>query len=147
MNELARGLVTNRTKTIGVLVYDIQCLFVGNMLHYLGQELHKNGYGMLICDSCNDEEIEEKNLQFLLNRKVDGILVFAVSLNGRFLEPAKNAGVPVVLIDRAFRDIELDCVELDNRTAVYRAASKLIENNHRKIALVASDVEYTEWNE
>lgn len=143
VNELARGLVTNRTKTIGVLVYDIQCLFVGNMLHYLGQELHKNGYGMLICDSCNDEEIEEKNLQFLLNRKVDGILVFAVSLNGRFLEPAKKAGVPVVLIDRAFRDIELDCVELDNRTAVYRAASKLIENNHRKIALVASDVEYT----
>lgn len=143
VNELARGLVTNRTKTIGVLVYDIQCLFVGSMLHYLGQGLHKNGYGMLICDSCNDEEIEERNLQFLLNRKVDGILVFAVSLNGRFLEPAKKAGVPVVLIDRAFRDKELDCVELDNRTAIYRAANKLIENNHRKIALIASDVEYT----
>ena len=82
VNELARGLVTNRTKTIGVLVYDIQCFFVGNMLHHLGQELHKNGYGMLICDSCNDEEMEKANLQFLLSRKVDGILVFAVSLTG-----------------------------------------------------------------
>ena len=48
VNELARGLVTHKTKTIGVLVYDIQCLFVGSMLHYLGMELHKKGYGMLI---------------------------------------------------------------------------------------------------
>ena len=143
VNELARGLVTNRTKTIGVLVYDIQCLFVGNMLHYLGQELHKNGYGMLICDSCNNEEMEKENLQFLLSRKVDGILLFAVSLTGDFLGPAKKAGVPVVLIDRAFRGEEVDCVEVDNHTAVFRAAQMLIENGHRKIALVASDVEYT----
>ena len=93
VNELARGLVTNKTKTIGVLVYDIECLFVGNMLHYLGRELHKHGYGMLISDSSNDEEMEAKNLQFLLSRKVDGIIVFAVSLNGTFLEPAKKANV------------------------------------------------------
>ena len=143
VNELARGLVTNRTKTIGVLVYDIQCLFVGNMLHYLGQELHKSGYAMLICDSCNNEEMEKENLQFLLSRKVDGILIFAVSLTGGFLDPAKRAGVPIVLLDRAFRGEEVDCVEVDNRTAVFRAAQMLIEYGHRKIALVASDVEYT----
>lgn len=143
VNELARGLVTNRTKTIGVLVYDIQCFFVGNMLHHLGQELHKNGYGMLICDSCNDEEMEKANLQFLLSRKVDGILVFAVSLTGEFLKPAKNAGIPVVLIDRAFRGEEADCVEVDNRTALFRAAQMLIENGHHRIALIASNIEYT----
>ena len=143
VNELARGLVTNRTKTIGVLVYDIQCLFVGNMLHYLGQELHKSGYAMLICDSCNNEEMEKENLQFLLSRKVDGILIFAVSLTGGFLDPAKRAGVPIVLLDRASRGEEVDCVDVDNRTAVFRAAQMLIEYGHRKIALVASDVEYT----
>ena len=75
VNELARGLVTHKTKTIGVLVYDIQCLFVGSMLHYLGMELHKKGYGMLICDSCNDEKLQKENLQFLLSRKVDGIFM------------------------------------------------------------------------
>lgn len=143
VNELARGLVTNRTKTIGVIVYDIQCLFVGNMLHFIGQKLHENGYGMLICDSANDEEIEAKNLQFLLSRKVDGILGFATSLSGEFLEPARQAGIPVVLLDRAFRDREYDCVEIDNRSAVYRAVNQLIEYNHSKIALIASGVEYT----
>lgn len=143
VNELARGLVTNRTKTIGVLVYDIQCIFVGNMLHYLGQALHENGYGMLICDSCNDEEIEKKNLQFILSRKVDGILVFAVGLDGSFLEAAKRAEVPVVLIDRSFRNEEYDCVEIDNRAAMRRAVNKLIGLGHRRIAVIASDIEYT----
>ncbi len=143
VNELARGLVTNRTKTIGVLVYDIQCIFVGNMLHYLGQALHENGYGMLICDSCNDAEIEKKNLQFLLSRKVDGILVFAVGLDGSFLEAAKRADVPVVLIDRSFRNEEFDCVEIDNRAAMRRAVNKLIGFGHRRIAVIASNIEYT----
>ena len=75
--------------------------------------------------------------------KVDGILVFAVSLTGEFLMPAKRAGVPVVLLDRAFRGEEVDCVEVDNHTAVFRAAQMLIEYGHRKIALISSDVEYT----
>lgn len=143
VNELARGLVTNRTKTIGVLVYDIQCIFVGNMLHYLGQALRENSYGMLICDSCNDREVERENLQFLINRKVDGILVFAVSLDGKFLQAAKKAEIPVVLIDRSLRDEEYDCVEIDNRAAMMRAANKLISCGHRRIAVIASNIEYT----
>lgn len=143
VNELARGLVTNRTRIVGVLVYNIECLFAGNVLHYLGQELHRNGYGMLICDSGNEEEMEAKNLQFLLNRKVDGIIVLAVSLSGKFLGAVKQSGVPVVLIDRAFRDAEFDCVKIDNRTAAYRAVNELISRNHRKIAVIGSNVEYT----
>lgn len=45
---------------------------------------------MLICDSCNDEKLQKENLQFLLSRKVDGILVFAVGMHGKFLHAAKK---------------------------------------------------------
>ena len=77
------------------MIYSV--LFVGNMLHYLGQELHKNGYGMLICDSCNNEEMEKENLQFLLSRKVDGISrVCSKSDRGipRTCEEGRGAGSP-----------------------------------------------------
>lgn len=143
VNELARGLVTNRTRIVGVLVYDIECVFVGKMLHHLGLELHRRGYGMLICDSRNDEKMEAENLQFLMNKKVDGIIVLAVSLNSAFLKPAKQAGLPVVLLDRAFRDEEYDCVKIDNRTAAFRATNELIRKNHKRIAMIGSSVEYT----
>lgn len=143
VNEIARGLVTNKTKTVGIMVYDIQSFFVGNMLHYIGRELRKCGYGLMICDSFNDEKVEEQNLKFLLSRKVDGILIMPVNMSGSFMQPAKDNEVPVVLIDRAFCDVEFDFVGIDNRMAAYRATSILIKNNHKKIGIIASDVEYS----
>lgn len=143
VNEIARGLVTNQTKLVGVMVYDIESLFVGNMLHYIGRELRKRGYGLLICDSFNNEDVEKQNLKFLLNKKVDGILILPVNISGAFMKPARDADVPVVLIDRAFRDEEFDFVGIDNRMAAYRAVNILIEHGHEKIAVIASDVEYS----
>lgn len=139
VNEIARGLVKNKTKTVGVMVYDIASYFTGNMLHYIGQELRKNGYAMMICDSGNDERLEAENLRFLINRKVDGIIVLPVSFSGKFLEPAKKAEIPVVLVDRAFQDEEFDCVCIDNRVAAFRAVDTLIRHHHKKIAIIGSD--------
>lgn len=139
VNEIARGLVKNKTRTVGILVYDISSFFSSNILHYLGKELRKNGYGMMICDSCNDETLEAENLKFLLSRKVDGIIVLPVSVSGKFLEPAKKSEIPVVLVDRAFQDEEFDCVCIDNRVAAYRAVDVLIKNNHKKIAIIGTN--------
>ena len=140
VNELARGLVKNKTKIVGVMVYDIASYFSGTMLHYIGMELRKNGYAMMICDSGNDAELEAENLRFLMNRKVDGIIVMPVNFSGAFLEPAKEAGIPIVLVDRAFQDEEYDCVCIDNRVAAFRAVDILLKNNHRKIAFIGSEV-------
>lgn len=143
VNEIARGLVKNKTRIVGVMVHDIECYFSGKLLHYIGQELRKYGYGMMICDSCNAEEIEAQNLKFLVSRKVDGIIILPVNMKGGFLEPAKKDKIPVVLVDRSFQDEEFDCVAIDNQIAAFRAVDILLKNNHRDIAVIASDVEYT----
>ena len=139
VNEIARGLVKNKTKTVGVIVFDIANFFVSNVLHHLGAELRKSGYAMMICDSNNDEEQEAENVKFLLSRKVDGIVVLPVSMSGKFLHPAKQSGLPVVLVDRAFQDEEFDCVCIDNRVAAFRAANVLLKHNHKKIAIIGSN--------
>lgn len=141
VNEIARGLVTNRTRTVGVVVYSVESLFNGTLLHHIGNALRKEKYGILICDSCNDEKIEAENIRFLLNKKVDGIIVVPVSRKSRFLKPAQDAGVPVVLMDRSFQNAEFDCVRIDNRMAAFRAVNILLENNHRKIAVIGADNE------
>lgn len=143
VNEIARGLVKNKTKIVGVMVHDIECYFSGKLLHYIGQELRKYGYAIMICDSCNDEQIESDNLKFLVSRRVDGIIVLPVSMKAGFLKPAKQAKIPIVLIDRSFQDEEFDCVGIDNKIAAYRAVRILLEHNHKQIAVIASDVEYT----
>lgn len=143
VNEIARGLVTNRTQTVGIVIYSVESPFSGQIMHYVGENLRQNGYGMLICDSCNDEELERKNVKYLLNKKVDGMIVLPVSHKSEFLQPAVQAGVPIVLVDRALSDGVFDCVKIDNRMSAFRAVQALLENHHERIAVIASEREYT----
>ena len=141
VNEVARWLATNKTKTIGVLVYNIQSLFNGMLLSYIGSSLHTLGYGMLICDSADNPEQETRNIQFLLNKKVDGILAIPVNGERHEFGYAEKVGVPVVLIDRPIEG--KCCVKINNSLAARQATELLLDNNHTKIAIIGSNPEYT----
>lgn len=143
VNEIARGLVTNKTKTVGVIVYSVESLFNGTLLRYIGDSLRRAGYGLLICDSCNDESVEARNVHFLISKKVDGIIVIPVASKTDFLKPAKTAQIPVVLLDRSLPGDEYDVVKINNYTAAERATRVLLENGHTKIAVISSKIEYT----
>ena len=145
VNEIARGLVTNKTKTIGMIVYDIESMFSGALIRHVGDCLRKAGYALLVCDSCNDEKIEADNVRFLLNKKVEGMLIIPVSWKSDFLFPARERHVPVVLMDRSLAASDFDCVKIDNRIAACRATNYLMEHGHKKIAIIASKAEYTGW--
>jgi len=143
VNEIARGLVTNRTRTVGVLVYSVESIFNGTLLRHISNSLRKAGYGLMICDSADDPKIEAENVSFLLNKKVDGIIALPVSTKTDSLKAAKKAKVPVVLLDRPSQDAGFDCVRIDNRRAAYQAVKFLLENGHKKIGIVCSHTEYT----
>lgn len=145
VNEIARGLVTNKTKTIGMIVYDIESMFSGVLIRHVGDCLRKAGYALLVCDSCNDEKIEADNVRFLINKKVEGMVVIPVSWKEDFLLPTREKKIPVVLMDRSFAVSDFDCVKIDNRTAALRATNHLLGCGHKKIAIIASRVEYTGW--
>ncbi len=141
-NEMARGLITKKTLTIGFVLYDISGTFGGLLTHYVGSLLRQNGYGMIICDSNNDKKVEEKNIKFLAEKKVDGILLVPVAVDDAFLEPARRADIPIVTIDRNIAGAQLDCVTIDNVAAAKCAVEYLIEKGHKKIAAIYSE-EYT----
>ncbi|MCR5108829.1 MAG: LacI family transcriptional regulator [Lachnospiraceae bacterium] len=141
-NEMARGLITKKTRTIGFLLYDISGTFAGILTHHVGTLLRQRGYGMIICDSSNDKSVEEQNVKFLADKKVDGLLVVPVSSDDTFLEPIKKANIPIVTIDRKITGTQLDCVTIDNEEAAKNAVEYLIERGHERIAAIYSE-EYT----
>jgi len=143
VNEIARGLVTNKTHTIGVVVYNIESPFNGTMLRYIGDVLRQEGYGLLICDSCNDEKNEADNIRFLVNKKVDGIIIVSVAGTVDCLKPAQLHNVPVVLLDRPIEGAQCDCVLVNNRESAKDAVERLITKNHEKIGVIYSEREYT----
>ena len=144
VNEIARWLATKKTRTVGVIVFNIQSLFNSTLLSYISESLRQAGYGLLICDSAENLEQESKNIRFLLNKKVDGILIIPVNGEKHDLQPAADAGIPVVLLDRPLPGT--CCVKIDNHAAAAEATELLIRHNHKEIAIIGSDSEYTGRN-
>ncbi len=143
VNELARGLVTSKSRVIGIVVFDIANVFTCTLLKYLGACIREAGYAAMICDSQNDEKLEIKNIRFLMNKKVDGLLVMPVAKSSHFLEPALKAHIPTVLLDRFIKGTGYDCVKVDNFTAAYQAIDMLASYGHRRIAIIGSDTVLT----
>ncbi len=142
-NAMARGLVTKRTMTIGFIAHHVGSVFDGELIHYAGELLRKEGYGLLICDSDGDEELERQNILFMLEKKVDGFLIVSVAEKPDFLQPALDAGVPFVLVDREINGGAFDSVTINNRESAEMAVQYLIDHGHRQIAVIGSEREYT----
>ena len=139
VNEMARGLVTSQSKTIGVVVFDISNVFTCTILQFLGEHLREAGYAAMICDSQNDPVLEKENIHFLLGKKVDGLIVIPVAKDSGFLEPVFRNQIPVVLLDRSLHDARTDCVKVNNREASYEALGMLTDYGHHRIALISAD--------
>ena len=143
VNEIARGLVTSKSRVIGVVVFNIANVFSATLLQYLGRRFREEGYAVMICDSQNDPQVEEDNIRFLMGKKVDGLIVIPVAQTPEFLKPAIGAQIPIVLLDRLLEGSGLDCVKVDNRTASYQAVEMLNSYGHRRIAIIGSKTEST----
>ena len=140
VNEVARWLATNKTKTIGVMVYDIQSLFNATLVGIIGKVLRKAGYGLLICDSANSLRQEQSNFEFLLSKKVDGILIVPIE-HGEFIP--EDTDIPIVFMDKPPASGALSCVKIDNVKTGFDAVEYLISNGHRRIGVISSYSEYT----
>ena len=135
-NETARALKTSRTKTIGVLIPELNNLFSTAIVSSVEDSLRHLGYAVLVCDCRSDPMLERQAVEFLLSKRVDGILNMPVSADGSHLIPAERAGIPVVLIDRKVERKGFDAVIIDNRAAAQEAVARLAGAGHRRIGLI-----------
>jgi len=144
VNEVARGLAKNCTKTVGVLIHNLDNIFAGSVIANIEDILRQHDYGTIVCDCRGDIELEEQEIKFLLSKRVDGIITIPTSGNSFYLNNAVIREVPIVLIDRTFEDRNFDCVIVDNIEASVQAVTTLINKGHSKIGIICGDDnEYT----
>ncbi|MGN6145037.1 MAG: LacI family DNA-binding transcriptional regulator [Mesorhizobium sp.] len=137
-NLLARGLITGKTKTIGVVAGDIQSPFYASILRGVADVTRAAGFGILLTNSDERLDREIEAVQLLREKQVDGLIVAPSDLSGSpHLHEALRDGCPVVLIDRRVKNLAADAVSVDNRAASRECVDHLIELGHRRIGLVA----------
>lgn len=138
VNEYARGLKSNRSRTVGIIIPELSQLFSTRIITVIEDILRAHGYSPLICDCHTNETLECDMIKFLLGKRVDGIINMPVCTDGRHLLPALDQGIPVVLLDRPIPSLQekTDAVLLDNEAASALAVRELVEHGHRKIGIL-----------
>lgn len=139
VNEIARGLAKNCTKTIGVLIHNLDNIFAGTIIAHIEDILRQHDYGTIVCDCRGDKALEEQEIKFLLNKRVDGIITIPTASNPAYLKSVVDRQIPIVLIDRTFENGDFDCVLVDNSDASFKAVNILIENGHKEIGIICGD--------
>lgn len=141
VNEVARGLKTNRTKMIGVIIPELNNIFFAEIITEVEDILRGQGYAVMICDCRTDAKREEEAIEFLKHRRVDGMIVIPTGNSGAGLQDIMKSGKPVVVIDRRLRQLHCDTVLVDNKGAARDAVQRLLQAGHRKIGVIAGDQE------
>ncbi len=135
-NHLARSLRLQKTATIGLVIPDISNPFFSDIARHIVTVAWKRDYSVILCDSEENTEMEKKSLDLLQNRQVEGLIISPVGQTGDHLARLHREGLPLVVVDRYFSDIDLPCVSSDNYQGAYDATRHLLEYGHRSIALV-----------
>ena len=138
VNETARGLKTNRSRCIGVVIPELNNLFITTIITTIEDILRRRGYAVMISDCRTDPGREQEAILFMLKRRVDGIINMPVDGAGAHLLPALSAGLPVVLLDRMVPALEgrVSSVLVDNEDAAEQAVSALLAAGHTEIGIV-----------
>jgi LacI family transcriptional regulator len=135
-NLMASSLSSRKSKIIGVVVPTINRGFWSNAISGIEEETNKRGYKVMICQSCESSYHENENLEILANSRVDGILL-AISKNTiskEKVESILSRGIPILLFERIFENIECNKVRTDDFNGSYTATSHLIKSGCRRIA-------------
>lgn len=133
-NLAARGLVTGRTYLVGLVVPDLLHPFFAQVAKSLSRALLKKGYCLTISTSEEDPELEENEINRLLSRRLDALLIASSRTDSSVFERIHQQGPPLVLIDRSFPDLHANYVGVDDEAVGALATEHLIEMGCKRIA-------------
>lgn len=138
-NYLARGLITKKTNTLGLIIPDITNPFFPQVVRAIEDTANQHHYNIILCNTDNDPEKEKIYLEILQKKYVDGILLtsstYSTTDHGGLLEKMKT---PLILLDRvADSPLDFPSVYTCGYQGVMRGVTYLWNQGHRKIAYLS----------
>ena len=136
-DPFARGLKSQRNRSVGVLLPDMTAPFYSNVVMAMARDLREREYHCLISSYGANHGMERDNLKFMLTCGIDGLVYAPEDLSAEeFNELTAHCGIPIILIDRMIQGVDIDAVLVDNADVVYHAVNCLIEHGHKRIAII-----------
>ena len=137
-NLFARSLRSNRSQTLGVIVFDITDPYCTQILRGIENSLYPSGYLPILTDIQNKRARFQSCMELLLERRVEGAIAIAnpLYLESSLLQDFAQREVPTVVIGRQLGANSLSSVVVDNEAGTFAALQHLYKLGHRKIAFI-----------
>lgn len=138
-NITAKNLRQQTTKTAGLIVSSFPDSFITEMVYGVEERARELGYNLLLINTNEDIEYEEKTINLLHSKMVDGIILSPTSNNIPYVNQFIDENFPIVLVNRYDPKItKLPRVTGDNFQTGYDATMHLLKHGHKKIGLIYS---------
>ncbi len=135
---LARGLASNKTRTLGLVVPDIGNPFFSDIARGLEHRAYAHGYSVFLCNTDEDPQREQAVLQSLDEKRIDGLVLCSSRLTEAALAENLARFPAVVLINRSLLSEEARwTITVDDLLGAQLAVEHLIGSGHRAIGFLA----------
>jgi LacI family transcriptional regulator len=137
-NVFARSLRSNRSRSVGVIVFDITDPYCSQILRAIETHLQPSGYTSVLADLQNDRGNFQRCLNMVLERRVEGIIAIAnwTYLEEFLVEEITKRDLPAVIIGRELTKDPISSVVVDNAAGARQALQHLYELGHSKLAFI-----------
>lgn len=136
-NQMARNLRQGRNLTmVGLVVDDISNPFHASLGRAVDDMARERGALLVVASSGSDADREREIVTSLVDRGLDGLLLYPTAADHGYLADVRTADRPIVLLGRRLPDIEADSVLADNVGGAMQAVGHLYQHGHRRIAAI-----------
>lgn len=132
-NTVARAMVMQSTRLLGLIVTDISNPFMSELAYYIDRQARARGYNIILCNSSRNLQQERSLFELMIGRKVDGvILVPSETASYETLKPLLSR-MPSVFVGENLREAPESFVAVDNYRGAYMGVEYLYGLGHRRI--------------
>lgn len=135
-NQVARGLRTGQTHTLGLMVEDISNPFFARLAKVIEDEADKSGYRVIFCSTENREDKAAALLSMLKHRQMDGFIITPTQGMEQDVRDMVEDGRPLVLVDRYFNGLETSWVTVNNYAGARKGVEIMLGKGVQRPALV-----------
>lgn len=138
-NAIARAMRVGRTSTIGLVIADISSSFFDQATLAIIRTAALEGYQTLVLNTDEDLESEQRAVEVLLDKRVDGLIVVtSVRTGHQHLLTDGRPTTPLVFLDRRVDDVDACVVSTDDRDSARRCVEILAGHGHTRIAMLTT---------
>lgn len=135
-NEVARSLVTRKSRLIGVIVTDIGNSYIAEMVRGIEEIGRMYSYDIILSSSYGNKDTEKKFVQLLMSKQVEGIVLISEGNDEEVVDEIIHKHIPFVYLNRYYSSEKIPSVYINSESASYDMTKYLMELGHNNLLYI-----------